>query len=107
MKLFFVAIFALLSTNSLALEVLEDAYEVEKINFEFSEISNAGSVRAINCTYCVVNLFKFDGQDLQIVNGQTPVSIDYFSKTYFNASSLTLFINRKTSKLVRIKYISK
>lgn len=80
---------------------LEDAYEVDLAQIQYSDISKTGTIRVKSCSGCINKLFNFDENITIEINNQNS-TIDVLVKNYSDAILTTIFTYLNSNKITRI-----
>lgn len=100
----FISLVLISVTSHSISKAIEDAYEVNKLVVEYSQSSNTGWIRPLDCAACKENTFQFT-KDLTIYRNNEITTLDVFMDEYLKATHFTIFINIESSKTSKIAYL--
>ena len=101
---FLLPLFLLITSSaSYSLEILEHAYEAEKIRAEYYDTSDSGIIRPINCNACTKDIYNIHSETRFYENGEE-ITPEYFIRVHQSKSFITLFIDVKSELLTRVRF---
>lgn len=105
MKKIFVTLIPLIVSSivNAEIEVLELAYEAEKVRVEYITQTKRGYIYPLNCEQCTEKQYEFDST-LIITKRGSPISLETFLVEYPKVQFPTFFTPVNSKKVTRVIY---